>query len=222
MAATDTTDELLYYHEQRNLLSTLTALIDEASYLCETSTKDTDFLTQLSTIFEAQRDVTAQLVNWQNIQETAGGHLTRANLYETRRLDSYLNKFADRLATQLGVQINVKCRAITLCTDYDKLNVVLENLIGNAVKYSNRQPVMIQVERMPYRMIELRVIDRGCGIKPADLRRVGEPRFRACNATKIAAGTGLGVYFSKKLLQQLGFSLSYTSSEAGTTAIIKI
>lgn len=215
-------DESLYYHEQRNLLANLTALIDEAKDIVLKCKSKQCAPPELISLFDAQQDIIDQMLNWQNIQQTATGHLTRKNLYETLRLDSFLYRLATRLETQLCAKIIVKCRAMTLCTDYDKFGVVLENLIGNAVKYSKRQPVMIHVEKLANRIIELRVIDRGCNIAKEDLARIGEPGFRTEAAAQIAGGTGLGIYFSRRLLKQLGFSLHYTSSIAGTVAIVRI
>lgn len=207
-------DEALYFHEQRNLLTNMIYLIDEARETTDQASRDK--------IFDGQVSIVDQMLNMQDMYQTLGGQLNRRNQYTTTRIDLLLKNMADVLSARLGARISVQSKSCVLCTDVEKLQIVVENLVGNAVKYSDKQPVMIHVERFADRSIEMRVIDRGIGIPEADIVRIGEPLFRTARSKDVATGTGLGIYFSKKLLDQLGFSLSFTSSAAGTCATIHV
>jgi len=64
------------------------------------------------------------------------------------------------------------------------------------------------------------VTDRGQGMSPEILRRVGEPFFTTKEPNQ---GMGLGTFLARTLAERLGGSLTYKSSEgAGTSAILKL
>jgi signal transduction histidine kinase len=84
--------------------------------------------------------------------------------------------------------------------DRTRLRHVLDNVIGNALKYSNA-PVRVEVEARGSEAL-IRVIDRGIGIPPADLERVFVRFGRGTNArSRGIAGTGVGLYISRKIIE---------------------
>lgn len=65
--------------------------------------------------------------------------------------------------------------------------------------------------------LEVEVRDRGPGIPPAVLERIGEPFF---TTKPPGRGMGLGVFLARTTLERLGGDVRITSSPAGTTAVI--
>ncbi|RYD77704.1 MAG: two-component sensor histidine kinase, partial [Sphingobacteriales bacterium] len=81
------------------------------------------------------------------------------------------------------------------------LQIVVNNLLENALKYSPKEaPVKIVLQQKDA-VVELHVADNGPGITEADKKKVFEKFHRLGNeATKRAKGTGLGLYLCKKIV----------------------
>jgi len=102
------------------------------------------------------------------------------------------------------------------------LQLILSNLISNAIKYSRSEPVVeIEVEvRMD--SIKLVIADNGIGIPEEELPLVFEPFYRGKN-TKLIAGTGLGLSIVKNSVDLLGGQISVESKlNEGTKFTIEI
>jgi PAS domain S-box-containing protein len=86
-----------------------------------------------------------------------------------------------------------------------RIEQVLANLVGNALKYSpESEPVRVTVERRA-REIEVTVSDRGIGIPPEELPRLFERFHRTPQALASGlSGTGLGLYISRGIIAAHG------------------
>ena len=114
--------------------------------------------------------------------------------------------------------------SIPVTTDPVLMRVVLQNLIGNAVKYSPKETtVTIGVKHEKDRAI-LTVSDVGIGIPSSEQGRIFEKFFRAQNVRRMDTdGNGLGLYISKSIIDRLGGSLSFVSAEGkGTTFSVSL
>ena len=82
------------------------------------------------------------------------------------------------------------------------LQMVANNLIENAVKYSPKgSPVVVQVSYKNNRIV-LQVKDLGPGISPEEKEKIFRKFYRVGNAaTKSAKGTGLGLYLTRKIVR---------------------
>jgi signal transduction histidine kinase len=101
-----------------------------------------------------------------------------------------------------------------LCTDPGKLKVVIKNLIGNAVKFTEKGSITVDVHSYSSG-IEIDVIDTGVGISADELAVIFEP-FRQLESAKTRrfGGTGLGLHIVKRLLELLGGRIT-VESEVG-------
>lgn len=100
-----------------------------------------------------------------------------------------------------------------MVADPDKIEQVLMNLLGNAVKYSPRGGT-IDIEVKEYsNKIECSVKDAGVGIPKEHLVRVFEKFSRVDNrATRGIGGTGLGLYITKSIVEAHGGTIWVESS----------
>jgi signal transduction histidine kinase len=97
-------------------------------------------------------------------------------------------------------------------SDPDKLKVVLKNLIGNAVKFTEQGGIAIQACRHEDG-VEIRVADSGIGIPPDALSRIFEPFYQVdSSSTRPYIGTGLGLHIVQRLLDLLEGSVSVEST----------
>jgi signal transduction histidine kinase len=116
---------------------------------------------------------------------------------------------AEPIAKQYGsgVYFDRPAQDIAIHADPIKLEIVLSNLINNAIKY-NRKGGMVTVRMRPLasdRKAEVTVEDTGIGISPADQKRLFEKYFRAENAKQAnITGTGLGLYLVKAIITRHG------------------
>lgn len=83
------------------------------------------------------------------------------------------------------------------------LQMAINNLIDNALKYSGKDAAIAVSLSTTNRSVELRVADEGKGIDAAEKKKIFDKYYRIGNkATKEAKGTGLGLYLTKKILTQ--------------------
>lgn len=107
-------------------------------------------------------------------------------------------------------------------TDRRALSQILLNLTNNAIKFTDRGSVRLEVGETNQR-IDIRVIDTGIGIRPEDQERLFEAFAQVGNAKGRFDGTGLGLHLSQKLAEVLGGSIRFTSEFGhGTTFILSL
>ena len=114
-------------------------------------------------------------------------------------------------AKQLDYRAVVEDPAAMLRTDVQKLKQILVNLIGNAIKYTERGSITLEIG---VRADELRatVTDTGIGIAPEHTERVFEPFWQVGPGNRRSGGTGLGLSVSRSLARLLGGDISVTST----------
>ncbi len=113
---------------------------------------------------------------------------------------------------------------LLLMTDELALAAVIENLLDNAVKYS-QQVIDVELSARPGRkgQVVIEVRDRGIGIERADLRRVFERFYRAPNEdVRSRRGTGLGLFVVWTLVRSLGGKVTAESAGAGQGTTMRV
>jgi signal transduction histidine kinase len=107
-----------------------------------------------------------------------------------------------------------------LSIDLEKIRVVLQNLVENAIKYTDKGGrIVISVSKNDNDMVEVRVKDTGIGIPQSEQEKIFEKFYRATNAKTIhAVGTGLGLFTTKAIIERHGGAMWFESIEGeGTT-----
>lgn len=100
-------------------------------------------------------------------------------------------------------------------TDEKWLVFVLEQILSNALKYTNEGSISIYTEDNRLLVIE----DTGIGIQEEDLPRVFEKGFTGYNGRSDKKSTGIGLYLCKKILHKLGHEISIESKIGSGTRI---
>jgi signal transduction histidine kinase len=105
-----------------------------------------------------------------------------------------------------------------LLGDKLRLNQILLNLIGNAIKFTDSGAVTLSVRRLNqdpvYPELEFDVMDTGIGIPADKVDAVFESFTRVKYKDRLYEGTGLGLSISKRLVEQQGGTIT-ASSEMG-------
>lgn len=83
------------------------------------------------------------------------------------------------------------------------LQMAVNNLLDNAIKYSPKEGTVTVELTAANKWITIKVKDEGKGIEPDEKQRIFTKFYRIGNAaTKAAKGTGLGLYLTKKIVQE--------------------
>jgi signal transduction histidine kinase len=99
------------------------------------------------------------------------------------------------------VDVHAPTQAVLVCGDRARLERVLHNLIGNAVKYSPQDTrIDVDVQTREQRAA-ITVRDQGVGIPAEELPRIFTRFFRASTARGVK-GTGIGLAGSRAIIEQ--------------------
>ncbi len=101
---------------------------------------------------------------------------------------------------------------LTLMADPEKLNVVLTNLLDNAIKYTEASGEIRISAKAGEGSVVLQIEDNGIGIPERDLTRIFERFYRADRSrSRDLGGTGLGLSIVKKIVEAHGGEISVES-----------
>ena len=117
---------------------------------------------------------------------------------------------------QKGLTVDLHDLDVAVITDRKWLLVIIEQLLSNSLKYTSSGGIEIFFKDQT-----LFMKDSGIGIKDSDILRVFERGFSGYNGHLTQQSSGLGLYLSKKIADQLGHQIQMTSQVGqGTTVAI--
>lgn len=143
-------------------------------------------------------------------------------------LKEVVNKAVKRFAGQFihkKISITLGKLDKTVCTDEKWLGFIIEQLLSNAVKYTNTGGgVRIYLkETFNINDTVLVVEDNGIGISSEDLPRIMERGYTGYNGRGAKKSSGIGLYLCKKAADKLGVALTVESQPyIGTKVYISI
>jgi two-component system, sensor histidine kinase len=216
-----------FVHEIRTPLTGILALAEllDASGLGErerkwiAAIKDTgEHLASLTTlVIDAAKAKTAGLV-------------LRQDVFEPRRLSENLAEALRARAAAKGLTADVAIADDLpqhALGDPVRLRAALENLLDNAVKFTERGTVRLEVSgshapRNRSRLI-FTVTDSGIGLKPAEIKRLFQPFAQAsADVARRFGGSGLGLAFVKRLARAMGGDLKVSGGSRGSTFVLDV
>ena len=154
----------------------------------------------------------------------------QASLYETE-FDFYdfLNRLEQLLklkAYSQGLQLNFERGSNVpqyIKADEGKLRQILLNLLGNALKFTHRGKVTLEVNAQGLQSpdsptLTFAVKDTGEGIAPEELDKLFKPFVQTETGNQSQSGTGLGLTISRELVGLMGGDITVKSSRAGVAS----
>jgi two-component system sensor histidine kinase GlrK len=124
-------------------------------------------------------------------------------------------------AKRLTVDSNVQ--DLTLRADFEKLRVMLDNLVSNAIKFSPAGGTISLIARQVETRVVIDVADQGPGIAPEERKLVFEPFYRGQYAADaLVKGTGIGLSVVREHAQMHGGSVEIIDSQPGSRFRIQL
>ncbi len=116
---------------------------------------------------------------------------------------------------------------VKILSDPSRIRQILFNIVGNAVKFTDRGEVRIAVDSKPLEnsviQLLITVKDTGRGLTPEQRIRLFQPFTQADNTTtRQFGGTGLGLVLSKRLSEALGGTVKLLESDIGVGCTFQI
>lgn len=117
-----------------------------------------------------------------------------------------------------AIDLDVPAGPVTVEGDPDRLSEVLDNLVGNALKYSGGKPRVLVRLRLGAEGAEVSVEDDGLPIPQEDMPKLFQKFSRLTSAReRHIPGTGLGLYICRCIVDAHGGRIWATSGESGAT-----
>lgn len=185
------------------------------SELIQLDAPSADIQEQAATIHQSGEHLLRLVNDILDLAKIESGHMTLENL--NVHLPSLLQEIASLhrgAAQQKGLVLNLQLAAdlpASLHCDPTRLRQVLNNLLNNAVKFTQRGEVSLHVGREAGRII-FQVCDSGPGIPPESQAIIFE-KFRQASSfiTREHGGSGLGLALVRELVSLMGGEVSLES-----------
>ena len=149
---------------------------------------------------------------------------TAFNLEECLRSALDLHRVA---AFEKAIELNLLMDAdvpLAIVADVDKLQKVLNNILSNAVKFTDSGDIIMFVSLSQQQdddaLISVAIKDSGIGIAASDLQRLFNPFFQCDeSSTRSHDGTGLGLSIAEDFVSLMGGDMSIDSEEGEGTEV---
>ncbi len=168
--------------------------------------------------------------NTYRLEDLAENMLTAMQIeneeYSYQLSDMDLSQMVTDVISNQGIkgEINAQIEpGISIIGDGFIWRMVVNNLIENAFKYSNNQPIDVELFRKGGVKI-LKVKDRGIGIRKEDMKKIFNKFYRVQDEeTRTTKGTGLGLFIVKQTVQKQNGKIHVSANKPkGTIFTLKL
>ncbi len=206
--------EFLAYasHELRTPLATIKTMVRLMLLDAGHGSKLREHLTVVDTQVDRQTRMISNLLDLTRLE--AGRYELTAEDVDVAQVVQSLSRGLRPLAEEKGLRLHVQCQRLParIRTDTGAVEQIVLNLVGNAIKFTDKGNVTITGERSP-NGIYIAVQDTGIGMTPVQLGHLFSKFYTARTPHKRGEGTGLGLAISQMLATELGGHISVTSQK---------
>ncbi len=128
------------------------------------------------------------------------------------------------LDSKIQERVHIECSpSLIWHGSQNAFNIVLGNLIENAIKYSPpKSPIKVIAKHGPGEL-SVSVTDQGLGLSKRDKKKIFRMFYRSADtANRAIPGTGLGLFIVKTTMEQLGGSIAVESPGLGEGSTFKV
>lgn len=207
-------------HEIRTPMNAITGM----SYLAlktDLDARQRDYITKIHSSAESLLGIINDVLDFSKIE---------AGRLEFEAVDFNLSELFDRVRDQISLKAEEKEVEVVfdispemprlLVGDPLRLGQILNNLLGNAVKFTDRGNVVVSIAPLPQNflpkpeslLLTFKITDTGIGMDTEQIERIFTPFTQADSSiTRRYGGTGLGLAIVKRLVEQMGGCLQVES-----------
>lgn len=200
-------------HELRTPVTIAEGTISNVQYFMQNGSDPTKLSASLDSAHE-QILLLANMINdlgtLSRAERGVGDQTEEIDVQELiKTLYASYNESASKKKLALNLDVGTKLGSVTTSRLY--LEELLQNLITNAIKYTQEGSVTISVHRTAAGL-DFAVKDTGIGMSKTDLKHIFEKFYRSEDyRTRETSGTGLGLYVVHKLMRKLGTKVEVKS-----------
>jgi len=193
---------------------------------------------ELSEVLEEdQKELFRRLVVSSNRLSGYINNILNTSRYDRRHLSMHLNETSigavyDTIRDDMALRASSQNRLLsvsipeglpTIAADTASLGEVFGNLIDNAIKYSNEGGPITVSATSKGDSVEWVVQDRGIGMPSSVVSNLFQKFYRSHRSRETVAGTGIGLYISKAIVESHGGNISVRSEDGhGSTFIVTL
>ncbi|MGL5649724.1 MAG: sensor histidine kinase [Clostridium sp.] len=115
------------------------------------------------------------------------------------------------------IRVDLKNLDLNIFCDKKWLEFILNQIIGNSLKYTKNEGEILLEGIEKENSVELLIKDNGVGIRKEDLKKVFLKGYTGKNGRIFGKSTGMGLYICKKLCDKLNIGIKISSEENGTS-----
>ena len=174
-----------------------------------------------------QRELFRRLTVSANRLSSYINNILNTSRYDRRHLNVHLNEDSlqgiyDTIRDDMQLRANTQNRLLsvdfpadlpTIAADRASIGEVLSNLIDNAIKYSNEGGAINVTAAQKGDFVELSVEDHGIGMPSNVVSNLFQKFYRSHRSREAVAGTGIGLYISKAIIESHGGTVSVRSED---------
>ena len=174
-----------------------------------------------------QRELFKRLVVSANRLSGYINNILNTSKYDRRHLQVHLgeesiSKIYDSIKDDMELRAQSQRRLLsvefpsdlpTIAADRSSLSEVLSNLIDNALKYSNDGGAVSVTAATEGNFVKVSVTDNGIGIPSSVVGNLFHKFYRSHRSRETVAGTGIGLYLCKAIVESHGGQIGVTSTE---------
>lgn len=178
-------------------------------------------------IEQDQQELFYRLIVSANRLSSYINNILNTSRYDRRHLTLTLNEdslaaiyetIADDMAMRASSQnrflsITIPQNLPTVAADRSSLGEVLGNLIDNAIKYSSEGGSVAVTAEQKGDTVEVSVADHGIGMPANVVKNLFQKFYRSHRSRETVAGSGIGLYISKAIIESHGGSIAVRSVE---------
>jgi signal transduction histidine kinase len=206
-------------HQLRTPLSALKWSLDllRGKRLGEINPKQKEYLDIINDSGIKMIRLVNDLLNVNRIEE--GRFVMQAKVFSLNELiEGAVNELKSMASAQKVNLIFKNQKNYEVYVDQEKIRMVIQNLIDNAIKYSKKEggkvEIVINAEKDKGKMIEISVKDNGTGIPAMFQKQVFGKFFRGDSLIRQKVeGTGLGLFIARGIVKLSGGEMNFESTE---------
>ncbi|NIM12679.1 MAG: hypothetical protein GTO45_11240 [Candidatus Aminicenantes bacterium] len=213
-------------HNLKEPLTATTSILAVLSreYMGELNDQQKDYVSRIDVRLKAMISMISELLTLTRTR--TGTHTLKREPVDLSQMVLRVYRFYSERARAKGLELllDVPDSPVIVEGDSDILEEMVENLVSNAIRYTETGNVVLRLSTHSLSQAVIQVKDSGIGIPKKDLPLLFVDFFRAQNAKKMHAdGTGLGLALVKQTVEHHGGSIDVRSEEGeGSVFTVKL